>query len=139
MSLIDSCCDVNMVFKDGQTLLHMAAFLGHMPAVDKLIDANVSVNVTDIFGMTPLHYASKRGIKPVIEKLVNAGSSVNTQDNAGHSVCHMVLESHNEEAYSYIFSMPGNDIQNVKEHGHGLLQDAISKNNIERIHFLTGE
>ena len=47
--------------KDGQTLLHMAAQLGHLEVYKNLVKMSDDKNPKDKYGLTPLHLAAEKG------------------------------------------------------------------------------
>ena len=69
---------------DGATPLMLAAYGGHIDAVEHLIDAGADLMATDASGGTPLHwavYTNWNGI-PV---LIDAGADVDAQDTYGRT------------------------------------------------------
>ena len=59
------------------TLLHVAAFAGHLPIVDLLLRRGADVNAREAGDNTyPLHWAAAAGHLPVVQRLVDAGGDV---------------------------------------------------------------
>jgi hypothetical protein len=76
--------DVNAIFKDSWTPLHMAAEGGHREMVDLLIAKGADINATagagDGVGWTPLHMAAEGGHKKVVELLILKGADINVKN-----------------------------------------------------------
>ncbi len=76
--------DVNAIFKDSWTPLHMAAEGGHREIVDLLIAKGADINATagwgDGVGWTPLHMAAEEGHKKVVELLILKGADINVKN-----------------------------------------------------------
>ena len=59
------------------TLLHLAAFAGHLPAVDLLLKRGLDVNVREKGDNTyPMHWAAAAGHLDVVRRLADAGGDV---------------------------------------------------------------
>jgi ankyrin repeat protein len=59
------------------TLLHLAAFAGHLPAVDLLLKRGLDVNVREKGDNTyPMHWAAAAGRLDVVRRLADAGGDV---------------------------------------------------------------
>jgi ankyrin repeat protein len=59
------------------TLLHLAAFVGHLPAVDLLLKRGLDVNVREKGDNTyPMHWAAAAGHLDVVRRLADAGGDV---------------------------------------------------------------
>ena len=59
------------------TLLHLAAFAGHLPAVDLLLARGLDVNVREKGDNTyPMHWAAAAAHLDVVRRLANAGGDV---------------------------------------------------------------
>lgn len=50
---------------NGSTLLHTAAYYGHIPAIKELLSLRVDINIRDYKGATPLHRAKNPEIMEV--------------------------------------------------------------------------
>ncbi|KAJ3749010.1 hypothetical protein DFH05DRAFT_1475162 [Lentinula detonsa] len=60
--------------KSGQSLLHLAAFLGYGAIVEFLLKHGIDMDLRDRNGYTALHFASMAGSKDCIAKLLKAGA-----------------------------------------------------------------
>jgi hypothetical protein len=62
---------------EGRSLLHWAAFYGHLDIVQFLIQQDAEVNQADNGGWTPLHYAVVEGHDKVVSYLRSRGADLN--------------------------------------------------------------
>ncbi|KAJ4468115.1 hypothetical protein J3R30DRAFT_1674956 [Lentinula aciculospora] len=60
--------------KSGQSLLHLAAFLGYGAIVEFLLKHGIDMELRDRNGYTALHFASMAGSRDCIAKLLKAGA-----------------------------------------------------------------
>lgn len=59
---------------NGETLLHKAAYRGHLHMVKDLLKRGITINVTDTSGFTPLHEAARAGQFLVAAYLMEHGA-----------------------------------------------------------------
>ena len=80
---------------DGWTLLHLAAFFGHLDAVRLLLERSADANAVSTNAMrnTPLH-AALAGPLPLegVRLLVDAGSDVNARQHGGYVALHSAAQ-----------------------------------------------
>jgi len=62
------------------TLLHYAAYNGHLSVVEYLVDQKADINSIDNDNCTPLHRAAINGHLSVVEYLVNHKADINAKD-----------------------------------------------------------
>ena len=67
------------------TLLHNAAYKGHVEVVRILIASRVDVDKLDDFGSSPLKLAADSGHGDVVALLIPSTKNINAQDNNGHT------------------------------------------------------
>ncbi|KAJ6587181.1 hypothetical protein DFH09DRAFT_248520 [Mycena vulgaris] len=60
----------------GQTLLHLASFLGFHTLLGFLVDRGVDLDARDRNGFTALHFAAIAGSRPCVATLVHAGADL---------------------------------------------------------------
>ncbi len=72
---------INAQDNDGNTPLHLAAYLGHLDLVSILIKAKCDINIKNHNGKTPLHYAAINNHKDIVQKLVDNNADLDARDN----------------------------------------------------------
>lgn len=75
---VNSVCSVT-----GATLLHFAAWHGHLPMVRELLGAGADPNARSKTGATPVWRAARYGTAAALRELVEAGGDVNAADENG--------------------------------------------------------
>ena len=95
--LVNSCQNVNVQDKDGQTPLHIAirwsVFYAVLSSTDEnviklLLDHGADLNTQDNLGYTPLHCAAFSGNPEIILMLVDRGASLIAKDYVGRVPLH---------------------------------------------------
>lgn len=131
--LLDHGANVNLQTDRGWTLLHTAAYYGHVDLVQLLLDYGADVNSKNKKGRTPLHLAVYNmdlaeydgklsqhedpiGVRTkIVQLLLEHGANVDSQDNDGKTPLHAA-------AYSFTND---NIIRMLLDHGaHIDVQDA---------------
>ena len=80
---------VNVIGRNGETLLHIASFAGHLPVVEYLVtELHSDVNFKDDNGQTPVHNAAHEGHTAVLNFL---GSQPNCNINANNNIRRLPL------------------------------------------------
>ena len=69
--------------KNGATVLHAAASVGHVGIMTALMDKGMSPQETDDQGDTPLHWIPRNGTAASVRVLLDRGAEV----NATNKVC----------------------------------------------------
>lgn len=131
MADLSSVCD-----KDGNHLLHLAAFQGELNAVETLIECHVDVNILNGFGETALHVsaATRVGGKNLVEALLKAGASPNIANDFGKSVIHVASESGNTDIIFVLLSGgQTNFMAGVAPLGFTALHFAVMSGNVEAV------
>jgi cytohesin len=77
--LILKGADVNAKVGNGDTLLHIAAQLGHEDVTRLLISKGADVNAKSNSSWTPLHRALKAGNREIVDLLISKGADVNAK------------------------------------------------------------
>ena len=86
--------------KDGSTLLHCAAWNGHVDTVAFLLDAGAEINEHNQnthWGTTPLHAAAHGNQKAVAELLISRGADIHAKNLHGRTP-HEETAVHNARA-----------------------------------------
>nr|XP_015801117.2 ankyrin repeat and SAM domain-containing protein 4B [Nothobranchius furzeri] len=76
---------LNTADDDGMTPTLLAAFHGHVNALQLICSREGDPNKSDIWGNTPLHHAAANGHMHIISFLVNFGANLFSQDNEYHT------------------------------------------------------
>ncbi|XP_076609040.1 ankyrin repeat and SAM domain-containing protein 4B [Chaetodon auriga] len=77
--------DLNAADEDGMTPTILAAFHGHVDALQLICSREGDPNRSDIWGNTPLHHAAANGHMHILSFLVNFGANVFALDNEFHT------------------------------------------------------
>lgn len=77
--------DLNTADEDGMTPTLLAAFHGHVDALQLICSREGDPNKSDIWGNTPLHLAAANGHMNILSFLVNFGANVFALDNDFHT------------------------------------------------------
>jgi ankyrin repeat protein len=87
--------DVNTYSYDGWTPLHLAAFFGQRPAVERLLTAGAELDAVSRNALlnTPLHAAVAGGHVEVSLLLIESAADVNAVDAGGHTPLHIAAEA----------------------------------------------
>ena len=76
-------------YKDGSTLLHLAASQGKADVAKALLQGGANVNAKNRNGATALHRAAHDGNNFVIKALLQGGADVNAKDRKGNTPLHL--------------------------------------------------
>ncbi|KAH3766159.1 vacuolar assembly/sorting protein VPS9 [Pelomyxa schiedti] len=131
---VEKCVEVSTVngaASDGQTLLHAAAYSGHLDLVNWLLKKpGINVDVQDERGWTPLMCAVHPGHFAVAFRLLSQGASVSIVNNRKHTALHLLARSYaqekNSEEVVRILIGSGNDLNRTSETGETALMIACS-------------
>ncbi|XP_072224733.1 ankyrin repeat and SAM domain-containing protein 4B [Leuresthes tenuis] len=77
--------DLNTADEDGMTPTLLAAFHGHVNALQIICSREGDPNRSDIWGNTPLHHAAANGHMHILSFLVNFGANLFPLDNEFHT------------------------------------------------------
>ncbi|XP_022058084.1 ankyrin repeat and SAM domain-containing protein 4B [Acanthochromis polyacanthus] len=77
--------DLNTADEDGMTPTLLAAFHGHIDALQLICSRDGDPNRSDIWGNTPLHHAAASGHMHIVSFLVNFGANLFSLDNDFHT------------------------------------------------------
>lgn len=109
---------------DGDTVLHVAARIGHVKIVILLIDAGFDVNATARDSYTALHYASQHGHTELIHEILSRGANIDAVERHGRTALHVA--AHYGLKLTVQFLLEQNASPDSKDHeGKTPLQTAI--------------
>uniref|UniRef100_A0A3P9J3E6 Ankyrin repeat and sterile alpha motif domain containing 4B n=1 Tax=Oryzias latipes TaxID=8090 RepID=A0A3P9J3E6_ORYLA len=77
--------DLNTADEDGMTPTLLAAFHGHVEALQLICSREGDPNKSDIWGNTPLHHAASNNHMHIVSFLVNFGANLFALDNDFHT------------------------------------------------------
>jgi ankyrin repeat protein len=119
-ALIQAGAKLDVVTKDGSTLLHKAARHSRADVVELLLKNGLDINLTDRYGNSPIHCAAAaadpdvlrhliehgaalmaaagQGTPEVIRILVQAGAEINAVDNSNETALHLAVRLGNQIA-----------------------------------------
>lgn len=70
---------INKKSRDGNTVLHLAVYGGHMDVVDYLVRHGANLNIRNVSGQTPYNLAEINGIEGIKQILIANGGEKNPQ------------------------------------------------------------
>ena len=95
--------NLELKYKNGQTVLMIQAESGTIFTVTNLIDHGANVNATDLNNDTALHLASKEGHLEVVKILVEKGkASVNKLNNNQESPLDLARKNDRTDVINYL-------------------------------------
>ncbi|KAM7511432.1 hypothetical protein LguiB_010307 [Lonicera macranthoides] len=96
--LLDNGLDIDIVDKDGMTVLHKAIIGKKEAVISHLLRKGASPNVRDKDGATPLHYAIQVGAMQTVKLLlIKYKADVNIADNEGWTPLHVAVQVRNRD------------------------------------------
>ena len=118
---------VDMVDKDGDTVLHESARENYGVA-DILLSSNADlINHKNNSGRTPLHYASFYGCPAVMKSLLSAGGDVGQVDDWGDSPLHDAAGRNHHEVVQIIMDRNSMNVDIQNKNGQTPLHIACSQ------------
>lgn len=88
------------------SVLHIAAFKGHLAVVELLLSAGASANRWSHEGTTPLFEAALGGHLEVARVLIAAGAETRVSDNGGHTLYSAAKVGGNREFMELLLKYP---------------------------------
>lgn len=76
-STINSQTDLNILNKDGYSLLNLSVYYNYIEFIDILVNLGADINLANKDGNTPLHLASKIKAKHTVQSLLLTPNSIN--------------------------------------------------------------
>lgn len=94
--LLNHGINPNTTNKNGDTLLHEAAFIGNEAIVALLLlQKQANINVQNNGGQIPLHFSIHKNHNRITELLLKNGASIALATKAGHTALTIALENNN--------------------------------------------
>jgi len=121
-----------------RTLLHIAAFNGHLGIVKYLVDEKkVDVNKVDKDGKTALHRAAFNGHLGIVKYLVDEKKvDVNKADNYGTTALHMAAFNGHLDTVKYFVDEKKVDVNKANNYGETALHWAIHNGHLDIVKYL---
>jgi len=104
---------VNQKNDDGETPLHLAAYMGKLEIVIYLVSQGADLNATDNYLQTPLHEAAYQARTEIADFLISNGSRVNAKDISAETPLHIAANREDLEFVRYLVSQGAN--VNIKD------------------------
>lgn len=106
--LLDVTSEVNIVDRNGRSILHLAARYGSAEAVQQVLNRGANVDAVDALGESPLRYSVDTSNDRIqkIEILLRAGADPNSKAKDGRSPRQVVDESSDEEVRRLLAPVP---------------------------------
>jgi len=120
---------------DGPTLLGLAAWRGHAPAVELLLQRGANVEAQNELGRTALHRAAEKNHTQAIEVLLKYGANVEARTARGRTALHMAAEENHTQAIEVLLAHDAKRLAKDRE-GRTALHLAASHNHTEAINAL---
>lgn len=83
--LLEAGADINSKNRQGQTVLHFAAFWGSYSLVKRYVELGANVDVADMNGRTPIMLVYEFGSMRALQLLIDKGANVNKADKWGRT------------------------------------------------------
>ncbi|MBW7858494.1 MAG: ankyrin repeat domain-containing protein [Leptonema sp. (in: Bacteria)] len=83
--LLEAGADINSKNRQGQTVLHFAAFWGPYSLVKRYVELGAKVDVADMNGQTPIMLVYEFGSMRALQLLIDKGANVNKADKWGRT------------------------------------------------------
>lgn len=116
--------NLNVIDKDGQTPLHMAAKMkNNLNTIQLLLEYGANVNAIDFAGLTALHVACAWRRIDAIVKLLAGGANVNLTDWKHRTPAHLAAENTAHVATKLLLNH-GAHVNAVDQQGQSLLHSA---------------
>nr|XP_046272550.1 ankyrin repeat and SAM domain-containing protein 4B [Scatophagus argus] len=94
--------DLNTADEDGMTPTLLAAFHGHIDALQLICSREGDPNKSDIWGNTPLHHAAANGHMHILSFLVNFGANLFALDNEFHTAMDVAASRDHMECVRFL-------------------------------------
>ena len=105
--------------KNGNTIIHVAAFRGDCELLKDLLKRGMNVNIRNAEGDTPFHLAAKsvsNNRMKILKILLDHGFNINIKNNLGRNALHFLITNYDQSIFK-LFIENGIDINAVDNNG----------------------
>lgn len=106
--LVNSGASLDVVGRNGHSLLHLSVNTGNIHLILHLISKGADVNKKNERGETPLHLAAKYGQVEIVELLLSNGADINAFNKLKMTALHLACIYLNEPVISYLIQNGAN-------------------------------
>lgn len=128
--LLSINANVNIVDKEGDSVLHYAAF-GNQPDIMRtLLQHGANINVLNASHCTALHISAHKKPPHCVRVLLEFNADVNLQDSYGDTALHDAIGKENTEVVELLCNVPTLDLTIRNKRGFNCLHHASLKGNV---------
>lgn len=128
--LLSIGANVNIVDKEGDSVLHYAAF-GNQPDIMRiLLQHGAKINVLNASHCTALHISAHKKPPHCVRVLLEFNADVNLQDSYGDTALHDAIGKENTEVIELLCNVPSLDLTIRNKRGFNCLHHASLKGNV---------
>lgn len=119
--------DLNSADEDGMTPTLLAAFHGHVDALQLICSREGDPNRSDIWGNTPLHLAAANGHMHILSFLVNFGANLFALDNEFHTAMDVAASRDRMDCVRFLDSAASKQTNQNPKKVANLKKDAVKE------------
>lgn len=128
--LLANNANVNIVDKEGDSVLHYAAF-GNQPEIMRtLLQQRANINILNASHCTALHISAHKKPPHCVKVLLEFSADVNLQDSYGDTALHDAIGKENTEVVELLCNVPTLDLTIRNKRGFNCLHHASLKGNV---------
>ncbi|XP_046332501.2 ankyrin repeat and KH domain-containing protein 1-like [Haliotis rufescens] len=125
--LVSKGCDVSAFDGNGNNILHLACFEGHVEMVKYILSQNIlDINSRGVHGRTSLMFAATEGHKDVFDSVMSKGGDASLVDTHGDNILLLACLGGHAEMVKYILSQNIVDINSRGLYGRTPLMVAVA-------------
>jgi ankyrin repeat protein len=100
---------VNLRYSGGWSLLHTAAFKGHLALATLLIERGIPVDAETRYTQTPLHMAAQCDKIDAARLLISKGADINKKDRGGSTPLALAKRNEKKEMVEFLVNHGGKE------------------------------
>ena len=121
--------------RDGESPLHMAAYVNAREAVSRLIDLGASIEEQNSYGKTPLHFAANQDARETVQLLLQQGANIEAKNINGYTPLHIAANQDARETVQLLLQQ-GANIEAKSNNGKTPLHFAANQDARETVQLL---